>query len=65
MAVESAATPERLRQQVTSPGGTTERAIAVLEGAGLRALVGRALLAARDRAAEISRTLAEDKGGPR
>ena len=59
MAVESDSPPERLREQVTSPGGTTERALAVFEEAGLRALVGRAALAARDRAAEISRTLLE------
>ena len=59
MAVESDSPPARLREQVTSPGGTTERALAVFEEAGLRALVGRAALAARDRAAEISRTLLE------
>jgi pyrroline-5-carboxylate reductase len=62
MAVESAATPERLRQQVTSPGGTTERALAVFEEAGLRELVGRAVRAARDRAIEISRTFARPEG---
>jgi pyrroline-5-carboxylate reductase len=59
MAVESASTPARLREQVTSPNGTTERALAVFEQAGLRDLVGRAARAARDRAAEISKTLLE------
>lgn len=59
MAVESDAPPARLREQVTSPGGTTERALAVFEDAGLRALVGRAAQAACARAAEISKTLVE------
>ncbi len=59
MAVESEAGPARLREQVTSPGGTTERALAVFEEAGLRSLVGRALTAACTRAAEISQALAE------
>lgn len=59
MAVESASAPARLREQVTSPGGTTERAVAVFEDAGLRPLVSRALRAAHDRAVEISRTLLE------
>lgn len=59
MAVESESEPARLRAQVTSPGGTTERALAVFEEAGLRRVVARALSAARDRAVEISRTLSE------
>jgi pyrroline-5-carboxylate reductase len=59
MAVESESEPARLRAQVTSPGGTTERALAVFEEAGLRGVVARALSAARDRAVEISRTLSE------
>jgi pyrroline-5-carboxylate reductase len=59
MAMESAAPPSRLREQVTSPGGTTERALAVFQEADLHALVARAARAARDRAAEISQTLSE------
>jgi pyrroline-5-carboxylate reductase len=59
MAVESDEPPARLREQVTSPGGTTERALEVFEDAGLRALVGRATRAACDRAAEISKQLME------
>jgi pyrroline-5-carboxylate reductase len=59
MAVESDSPPARLREQVTSPGGTTERALAVLEEAGLGALVGRAVGAAHERAREISRSLLE------
>lgn len=59
MAFESESAPARLREQVTSPGGTTERALAVFEQAELRPLVGRAVRAARDRAVEISRSLLE------
>lgn len=44
-----------LRQAVTSPNGTTAAAIAVFEQDGvLRQLIGRAALAARDRAVELS-----------
>lgn len=59
MAMESAAPPSRLREQVTSPGGTTERALAVFNDAQLRELVGRAATAAHDRAVELSRALSE------
>ncbi len=45
--------PAALRATVTSPGGTTAAAIAVLEGAGLRDTVAAALRAAVDRAAEL------------
>ena len=59
MAMESDAPPSRLREQVTSPGGTTERALGVFNGADLHDLVARAATAARDRAAELSHTLSE------
>jgi pyrroline-5-carboxylate reductase len=59
MAVESDLPPARLREQVTSPGGTTERALAVFAEGGLCDLVGRAARAARDRATEISKNLVE------
>lgn len=59
MAMESVAPPAHLREQVTSPGGTTERALAVFREADLHALVERAARAARDRAIEISQTLSE------
>jgi len=48
---------ETLRTRVTSPGGTTAAAIAVFEREGFRALVGRALRAARDRSEAISKGL--------
>ena len=44
-----------LRQNVTSPGGTTAAALAVLQGeGGLDALLARAVSAARDRARQLS-----------
>lgn len=42
-----------LRRSVTSPGGTTAAALAVMEAAGLRDTLHRALRAARDRGIEL------------
>lgn len=50
----SDASPEQLRRQVTSPNGTTERAIAVLQGAHLSELFDRATAAALARARELA-----------
>src|SRR5690606_9336959 len=49
----SGATPTELRRQVTSPKGTTERAIAVLDQAGIDDLFERAAAAAIERALEL------------
>ncbi len=54
MALESADDPAELRRRVTSPGGTTERAIAILEQGGIRELFDEALSGARDRAVELA-----------
>jgi pyrroline-5-carboxylate reductase len=54
MAIESDEEPASLRRRVTSPGGTTERAIATFEDGGLRRLFAAALMAARDRSVELS-----------
>lgn len=43
-----------LRRQVTSPGGTTAAALAVLESAGCDDTLKQAVLTARDRARELS-----------
>jgi pyrroline-5-carboxylate reductase len=52
---DSGTTAETLRRNVTSPGGTTAAAIAVLLGPhGLNDLMARATAAARARAAEMS-----------
>ncbi|SDY59598.1 pyrroline-5-carboxylate reductase [Herbiconiux ginsengi] len=52
--VASGKTPTELRIQVTSPKGTTERAIAVLQGADLPALFTAATDAALARAKELA-----------
>lgn len=54
MALESTEDAATLRQRVTSPGGTTERAIAVLQEGGFEALVSRALQAAAARSRELA-----------
>jgi pyrroline-5-carboxylate reductase len=48
-------TPADLRRAVTSPGGTTAAALAVLEERGLGEAFVAALTAARDRGAELAR----------
>jgi len=54
MAVESPDPPALLREQVTSKGGTTEAALAVLEDAGVRGIFERAIVAAAGRSAELA-----------
>jgi pyrroline-5-carboxylate reductase len=54
IALESSESPELLRKRVTSPGGTTQRAIETFEQGGFSGLVARALIAARDRSIEMS-----------
>ncbi len=60
LAMESDESPEELRRRVTSPGGTTERALDVLADGGLEALLARAVAAARTRAQELSELLGAD-----
>ena len=55
IALESSESPEQLRKRVTSPGGTTQRAIEVFDEGGFTALVSKALHAARDRSIEMSK----------
>lgn len=59
LALEIEEDPAVLRENVTSPGGTTERAIQVLRDEGLEDLFGKALRAARDRAQELADELGE------
>lgn len=54
LAHESPLAPGVLREQVTSPGGTTERALASFTAADFAAIVERALEAARDRSIELA-----------
>jgi pyrroline-5-carboxylate reductase len=57
MAAEGEVDLQELRRRVTSPGGTTERAIESFEASGLRATVETAMRAAADRAAEMAREM--------
>ncbi len=57
MALESDVGLVELRRRVTSPSGTTERAIQSFERDGLRKTVSTAMRAAADRAAEMAREL--------
>ena len=54
LALEIEEDPALLRENVTSPGGTTERAIQVLRQERLEAMFAKALQAARDRAQELA-----------
>jgi len=54
MALESTDDSTTLRARVTSPGGTTERALGILEEGGIRTLFDKALEGARDRAGELA-----------
>ncbi len=56
----STETPATLRARVTSPGGTTERGIAALQGGDFEALVSAAVTAARARATELGDILGKD-----
>jgi pyrroline-5-carboxylate reductase len=57
IALESAESPAQLRARVTSPGGTTQRAIETFVQNGFVELVAKALHAARDRSIEMSKQL--------
>lgn len=60
MALESSDDAAVLRQRVTSPGGTTEKALGVLEEGHIRALFNDALKAAHDRAATLAAQFGSD-----
>lgn len=55
LAKESGVKPEELRRRVTSPGGTTAAAVAVLEDRQVREAFQACLEAARNRAEELGR----------
>jgi len=57
LAVESTEDPGTLQAQVTSPGGTTEAAIRVLNDSGVRDTLQRAVSAARARGGELAELL--------
>ncbi len=60
IALESSESPAILREKVTSPGGTTQKAIETFQQNGFVGLVSKALHAARDRSIEMSKQLGED-----
>ncbi len=60
MAMESDESPAQLRERVTSPGGTTEAALSVLQSGGFEALVAGAVTAARSRSKELSELFGAD-----
>ena len=57
MALESTDSPEVLRNKVTSPGGTTEKAIGILQDGKLEQLIFKALEGAKQRSIELSQVL--------
>lgn len=54
MVAESAESPATLREQVTSRGGTTAAALAVLDRAGVRGIFAEAVAAAARRSSELA-----------
>lgn len=54
MLAQGNATPAELRRRVTSPGGTTEAAIEVLQAGGFEGLVADAIQAATQRSRQLS-----------
>jgi pyrroline-5-carboxylate reductase len=58
MLAEPGANPTQLRQAVTSPNGTTERAIATFDERDLPSIIAEGARAAAERAAEITKQLA-------
>ena len=59
MAIESEHHASELRRRVTSPGGTTERALAAFEQGGLKDLFRRAMEDCAERSRELARELGE------
>jgi len=57
LAVESTEDPGSLQAKVTSPGGTTEAAIKVLDDSGVRDTLQKAVSAARARGGELAKLL--------
>jgi len=59
MAIASDVDTAELRRRVTSPNGTTERAIAAFEAGGLRELFDKGMTDCRDRSIELARELGD------
>jgi pyrroline-5-carboxylate reductase len=63
LAMESDEDLPELRRRVTSPGGTTEKALQVMENAHMQRIISDAFEAASLRAAELGDQLGEKSGG--
>jgi pyrroline-5-carboxylate reductase len=61
MATRSNTAPAELRRNVTSPGGTTERAIGALDAGGVRELLKQAIREAAIRSRELGQEFGERK----
>ncbi len=61
MAIESGKSLVELRHNVTSPGGTTEKAVSVLEANNIRGLFKEALLAAKLRSEELAELVVKNE----
>ena len=59
MASQSDLSPSQLREQVTSPGGTTERALAAFQSENLESLFRRAMTSALERSREMARDFSD------
>jgi pyrroline-5-carboxylate reductase len=60
LALASTEDPGKLQAQVTSPGGTTEAAIKILDDSGVRDTLQQAVSAARARGGELAKLLDRD-----
>ena len=60
LALASTEDPGKLQKQVTSPGGTTEAAIKILDDSGVRDTLQQAVSAARARGGELAKLLDRD-----
>ena len=60
LAIETTKSPSELRDQVTSPGGTTEAAIQVFNYSDISQILKRAVTAARKRAADLAAASSTD-----
>lgn len=62
LAMESEEDLTDLRRRVTSPGGTTEKALLVMENEDIKGIIRKAFNAASQRASELGRILGENDG---
>ena len=60
LAVQSVEDPATLRMQVTSKGGTTERALQTLEAAAVKSAIMKAIKAAAERSTELGELLGKE-----